>query len=384
MPNQTPQNGVKILYDPDKRRVSARVGEESAGGVSVVDIPFDWGRNTLVPMAGIGAVGTNEKFRRCGVASRMMQKAVEVSRELGYTVGGVSTGVTNVARRLYTRAGYVYLFAVDRFAKPVEKREPAQPPRDVTVRPYAGGDEQEILDLWRRCYADRDFFGGRTTHVQDWLALRAELLGNDPNSIWVAVRGGRIVGWTEYFYHWGNRENCTLLVEPCADLADIARSLLTRLETSMHAQGLKQFTFYASPPQATIGQALLDAGCQQQRSAVFNVAVFDLTGLLERLAPLYAARLRESAIDAWPECLRIAMGDETGEVQLPDGKPGSRIDLAGPYDTVVRVLCGRVSAWEAYLRGQLRIAGDVDRHDKLAIEAFLGQYPWYHPTRDRW
>jgi len=51
---------------------------------------------------------------------------------------------------------------------------------------------------------------------------------------------------------------------------------------------------------------------------------------------------------------------------------------------VVRVLCGRSSAWQEYLRGRLRIAGDLDPSANAVLDAFLGQYPWFHPRRDQW
>ncbi len=375
---------VQIRLDPEERRVWAWLGDKQIAGVTVEPIDFDWGRGTIVPMGGVAAVGTGEEHRRQGIAGRVMRRAVEFSREQGYPVGGVSTGYGNVARRLYTRGGYVYLFSVGQYEKAVARPEPAPPPGGVEVRPYRPGDEKGIIELWNRSYPAKDFFGGRPADASTWVARRIELLTTDPHSVWVAVRDGTVVGWGEYYFHWGKRERCAFLVDEDADGPDVARALLTRLERSLADAGLTQFVFDASRHQVQTRNSLLEAGCQRADGYVFHVAVFNLSELLNRLQPLYAKRLRGSQLDSWPGILQVDMGGQTAEVELPGGDAGNRVEMAGPYETVVRVLCGRSSAWQEYLRGRLRIAGDLDPSANAVLDAFLGQYPWFHPRRDQW
>ena len=375
---------VDIRIDRKEPRVQARAAGEVVGQVAVRPIELDWGGGTLVPMAGIGAVGTDERYRRQGLGRRMMQDAVELSRELGFAVGGVSTDIGNPARRLYTRSGYVYLFRVRDYGRPVGKPDPTSPPVGVEVRPYAPGDETGIAALWDRGYVERGFFGARVADVSDWLAQRRELLAADPQSVWVAARDGVVVGWAEYYRHWWDREKCAFLVDDLPDADDIARALLTRLECSLADAGLEMFAFAASRCQPRVRDVLLGLGCEPAGGWAFNVAVFDLAGLLARLQSLHAARLRAGGLDSWPGVLRIEMDDQTAETELPGGDEGRCIEVAGPYDPMVRILCGRVGAWEAYLRGHVGISCEQGVDARLVVDAFLGRYPWFHPRRDRW
>ena len=375
---------VDIRLDREKRQVQAWLDDKQIGRITVAPIDFDWGRGTIVPMGGIAGVGTEEAYRRIGIARRMMERAVAFSREQGYPVGGVSTGCSNVARRLYARSGYVHLFSIDQYEKPVGRPEPAPPPDGVAVRPYAAGDEAGILELSNRSYSGRDFFGGRPCDASEWVARRTALLTADPQSVWVAVRNGTVVGWAEYYFHWGERENCAFLVEESEETADVIRALLTRLERSLADAALTRFTFHASRHQTRVVDSLLKAGCRRSPGCVFQVAIFDLPDLLNRLRPLYVERLQSSELDEWPGVLRVTMGDQAAEIDLRGGAAGRRVEITGRYETIVRVLCGRDSAWQAYLRGHLRIADRVDQDDIRALNAILGQYPWYHPLRDRW
>ena len=374
----------EIRLDYEKTQIQAHVDEEQVGQITVLPIRFDWGRGTIVPLAGIVAVGTNQDHRRRGVAGRMMRRAVEFSREQKYCVGGVSTGYRNVARRLYTRAGYVYLYDVDQFDKPASRPEPAPVPDGVEIRPFVSGDEEGIVALWKRSYWANDFFGGSDTSAESWLALRTELLSADPRSVWVAVRDGAVCGWAEYYYFWFNREHCELLVEETDDAAEVARALLTRLERAVSDAGLTRFTFHASHYQPRVAKSLTDVGCRREDGFVFHIAIFDLSDLLRRLQPLYLKRLRSSQLGSWPGLLRVGMGEQAAEIELPGGDAGKHVEIAGPYETLVRVLCGCTSAWEEYLCSRLRISGDLGEDGSRVLDTYLGQYPWFNPQRDRW
>jgi hypothetical protein len=158
---------------------------------------------------------------------------------------------------------------------------------------------------------------------------------------------------------------------------------LTRLEGSLNNARLTHFTFYASHHQARTIASLREMGCEQNDGYVFCVAVFSLSDLLTYLQPLYVERLEKSGLESWPHVLRVDTGGQRAEIELPGGNAGGYVEVVGLYETIVRVLCGRSSAWEEYLRGHLRIEGDLDQDGRRMLNVLLGQYPWFHPLRDR-
>ena len=134
---------MSISYRVDDRTVQAYDGPDCVGRIAVPEIDFHWCDGLHVIMAGIGGVQTEKAYRGRGIASRMMEETRRFAITEGSVCSGISTNLGNVARRLYTRAGYTPLFEPGRFEKELHPGpEPDAP--GVTIRPYADGDEEEL------------------------------------------------------------------------------------------------------------------------------------------------------------------------------------------------------------------------------------------------
>ena len=142
-----------------------------------------------------------------------MRKATEYFRSREFVCGGVSTGATNFARRLYSRAGYEYVFSMYGFV-----REPrnvsSDMPSGVSIRRYESGDENRIANLRHREY--KSFFGCRKPDASRWLSMREGTLKEDPLSVALAIQNEEIVGYADYFQHWFNLA-CNICVIDCSD-----------------------------------------------------------------------------------------------------------------------------------------------------------------------
>ncbi|MCK5849895.1 MAG: GNAT family N-acetyltransferase, partial [Kiritimatiellae bacterium] len=296
-------------------------------------------------------------------------------------VGGVSTSYGNIARRLYTGHDFTFLFSTDFYKKNTGDQEPTLPPDGVEVRPYISGDAEGIVELKHAVYSDAGFFGSREWQSKRWLEQRTNA---DPEGLWVAVRGNRIIGWAEYFKWWTSKQTIDMVVEDDKDYSQICKALHTRVERAAHNNGIMELTADASYHQSKLVETLFDIGYYRAYRYAFHVAIFDLANLLERLKPLFDKELQASKFDSWPGVLRVEMDDSVAEIELEGGKKNTKICISGGYQSIVRMLCGRVGAWQGFLRNDLKITGDFDMSHQTLLNAYLGRRPWMHPARHRW
>ncbi len=150
------QQGLEIGMEGS--HVIARYGDERIGRICVPELRFQWCEATYVPMGGVAGVGTEKRFRQRGIARSMMQQAVAYARDRGCVCGGVSTGTANAARRLYSGAGYAYVFSMQGCVREPGRRR-VRLPQHIQIRGYEAGDEQALTQL--RCRIYGAFFGCR-------------------------------------------------------------------------------------------------------------------------------------------------------------------------------------------------------------------------------
>jgi hypothetical protein len=404
----------EILLDVSKRTVYAMDGEKKIGEIHVPHIELDWGYGVTVPMAGIAGVGTNEAYRKQGIASAMMQKAVEFSRNEGYAVGGVSTNNRNIARRLYSKSGYVFLFKIDILGKKLTAVANADMlPNSDKIRSYRAGDESGIVEVWQECYSLKGFFGARARTPSTWLSLRQNALKENPDCIQVVVENNAIVGYAGFYRHWMNIPHAEIVILPEYAFTWGA-GLINKIEQLAYRSGFEYLYFDVSPCQFIIRDILLKTGYVEEtgKSYVFQVAIFDIAKLLLQLRPLLEIRAQKAGLEYFPEKLVIETSGSVATAELKNGKPDSYLHMIADLPTLTAVLCGQMSAMEAYLRGLLNIKSNIDvfkpqksssvstePHEEWIdgkfilitrdygmsiLDAIFPQTGWLHPKYERW
>jgi len=370
---------TEIIYEVSGRRVAALADGEVIGHVYVPDITFHWGDGVFVPLAGIGGVMTDERFRRRGVASRMMKEAVELARRCGYGGSGVSTGMTNVARRLYSKAGYVHLFSMHRYSRRLEEAHLPAPPPGVTIRPYEERDLNGVLALIEQ--TERPFFGSRKKSPKRWKALRARSAGRAPALAFVAERGGRIVGFADRRVHW---EALTgeVFAEPGPDRFALGEALVAALERAAVRLGEQSLCFWATDCEDFPVRMLLNRGYELTTSRVFQFNILSLQRLMEQLEEALVRRAARLDTGLLPASIELRYNGEAGKVDL--GGPGQALELRASRDVVTNVICGIYSAWDAYLRGVMDIGPSLGPEQRRALEALFPAVPYHHPPNDWW
>ena len=361
-------------------RVVAKYRDEKIGHITVSEIDFQWCENTLVTMGGIGSVGTDERFRRCGIAGRMMKTAVAYSNLRGYVCGGVSTRIDNVARRLYSRAGYEHVFFIQSFARePRKLRHSASP--GTYIRCYRENDEHLITQLRLREYGG--FFGTRRPDASRWLAMRQSALKDDPESILFAIQDEEIVGYASYFKHWFGM-SCDICVTECGDRLGAGRALLHSIESRLAARECKLAVLSVTEDETFIREFLRTEGYRLDRERVFKVNILNLDGLLRNLAEALADRIRSSDMPDWTGTLRIEAESSYGVVGIGANPECYQLVLSASRQILTQVLCGRISGWEAYLRGHLNVTSRFDEDVPILLRALLPKVPCCHPIDEWW
>jgi GNAT superfamily N-acetyltransferase len=367
----------------EDRVVRALVDGSQVGRISVPDIDFHWGEGVFVSMAGIAGVGTDEEFRRRGIASKMMEEATAFARSKGYSCSGVSTNLSNNARRLYAKAGYIMLFKPGQFEKTITSSE-ATEESGVRIRRYETGDESELIGIFETVY--RSHYGHRKKTQARWKILRDKIRTEDPDFIFVAERNDEIVGWSGYFQQWFGpvSEICVL---PGEDFEVIARALLGRLETHLFEGGKADLGMWVPDDGGPIATLLAQSGYRFNEMRVFMLSILDLPGLLKALLPLFNKRI--DGQESWQGGLVIRTpsqqsGLNVGEaLRVYDGSaPDAEILL--PQDVLVKMLSGLMPAREAYLDGLLDVQPRMTPDLGALLNTLFPQVPMFHPADDLW
>jgi len=369
---------IKIVTEDN--RVLAECNDEVVGHITVPEIDFQWCQDTFVTMGGIGGVSTNEKFRRRGIAGNMMNTAVAYSKSKGYVCGGVSTGANNIARRLYSRAGYEYVFSMQGFARKPRSLQ-YERPLGTQIRGYRDNDEHLITQL--RCVEYGGFFGTRKLNASRWLATRQSTLKDDSESVLLAIQDGEIVGYASYFQHWFNIA-CDICVLECREQLEVGRMLLRALESRLVARKCNLAVFSATEDEPFIQKLLEIERYKPGRTRVFKVNILNLNGMLHRLANVFEARIRASSIPDWTGIFQIETQSDCGVVEIGSNPELYHLSLTTSEPTLTQVLCGRMSGWEAYLRGLLNVTSNCDEHTPILLQTLLPEVPCCHPIDEWW
>jgi len=372
------QASHEVQYVWSDRTVRAMCDGRKLGNITVPDIHLHWGAGVFVPVAGIAAVGTEETARRSGVGAGMMRQVLRFARAEGYTCSAVSTAHTNIARRLYARAGNVTLFSLHRFLRTLARRKPPAPPVGVTVRTFRKSDLASVLDLIRR--VERPFFGSARKIDREWRDLHFGK-GAPPVAAFVARREGRIVAFADRFKQWEDVLSGELFIDPSERAPSaIAALLLALLENAVLDAGETDLSFWATECETFLLRLLDTRGYRRGQSHVFMLNILDLDGLLDVLRPAFLGRAAALDRADLPSRLEFVAPEHAGGLDLPGDLPPISLETDRP--TLTRVLTGARSAWEAYLRGDLHIRPSATPSATAAVQTLLPVTPFHHPAND--
>ena len=381
--NEQPSiNGVEITFEDPT--VYAKVQGEMVGTVSVLDLNFQWAEGTYVKMAGIAGVHTDERLRRRGIASRMMNKAKRLIVERGYSCSSVSTGSFNFARRLYRKSGYITLFFLDDTVKQIQKPIPRpRKRRNFTLRSYEEGDEEAFVRIFQECYGG--FFGPRRKTTERWKEAREETLKADPESVTVAEVDGEIQGWAEYYKHWGAFAT-ELRVSSCKDRTAIAEALLSNLEEHLLSKGISEARFLTSPHDHFLRPFLEERGYAIRPYRVFMLSIIDLPKLITLLKPLLDRRLDKEP--PWRGNIRLKTASQSCILTVSDGislmESSQNVDLEVVTSDIelTRILSGVLDPLEAYLEASLDVKPSLTEATNTTLRKLFPLVPYFHPRED--
>ncbi len=92
-------------FDKDMALV-AEVDGKIVGHVMLMLREFKIGRETFVRFGGVANVSTMPEYRGRGIATRLMNKTIEVCREKGLSLSSLMTGYDGIAHGVYRKVGY--------------------------------------------------------------------------------------------------------------------------------------------------------------------------------------------------------------------------------------------------------------------------------------
>jgi hypothetical protein len=195
--------------------------------------------------------------------------------------------------------------------------------RQVTVRSYRPGDEQELAPLYNAHFAA--FVGPFRLSPEAWLAQWRPSWHNagleaDPEFVRVAERAGRLVGYVVADYR---DADYAVLQELCVAEdggGPVARALLEDVEAISRARGKPMVLSVLPCEDALVMGIERELGYEFDRGrSTFMTLVTDLARFLGELAPELERRLAASEFAAWQGEIEIRSGDLEAELHLRAG-----------------------------------------------------------------
>ena len=213
------------------------------GGVEPrVDIRFETPDGQVMALAfatgdGPVEVMVDPRFRRGGFGTRMVDAALS-DGETAFWAHGDLPGAAEIARKSGLVAERTLLILRKEFDGPVETEHV---PAGVTLRSFAAGDEDAIVAVNGRAFAN---------HPEQGAMDRADLdrrMSNewfDPGGLFVAERAGQIVG-----FHWtkiesGVGEVYVVGIDPDAQGGGLGKALTARGLRHLQGRGVPAVILY--------------------------------------------------------------------------------------------------------------------------------------------
>ncbi|MFA0780946.1 MAG: hypothetical protein RJAPGHWK_002469, partial [Candidatus Fervidibacter sp.] len=272
----------------------AEVDGKIVSHVWVAERPIFYRGQTVLPMGGIGGVGTLPEFRGQGLATLLLEDAIAYMNRKGHAISMLFTGINP----FYARLGWAD-FPEWRFKLTVRRIPPLEEtPSGYFVRPYEPDqDLPAVQALYRKHIAALHLSLPHVRPDAFWRDGHPQLLGLQVSHVVVAGMTGELVGYACAF----PTENGLRLSEfafdpahPCA-LEALAIALAQEAKAEGKEGVISGITSWLHPfPQKLA--ALTEATLYHEVFEGMMLRVNDLRRCLETAQPLMEATLQATGV----------------------------------------------------------------------------------------
>ncbi len=333
----------------------AEVDGKIVSHVWVAERPVFYRGQAILPMGGIGGVGTLPEYRGQGLATLLLEDAIAYMNRKGHAISMLFTGINP----FYARLGWAD-FPEWRFRLKVQRLpDKGQAPEGYFVRPCElDKDLPELQAIYRKhveklqlslCHARPDNF---------WLDGHPQYLGLKPSHVVVMGRGtrdeGRLVGYACAFATEQGIRLTEFAYDPEHPQAVVVLAIALAGEAKAEdKEGIIEGITPFMHPLPQILSSLTNATLWHQVSEHMMLRVNNLTQCLEIAQPLMEKTLAEvGAKDlSGSFCFSLSKPEQSAVLEVKSGKVRIRDNDAAEVTVIVtpREFCllffGVVSAW---------------------------------------
>lgn len=309
-------------FELDQIRV-AEVGGKIVSHVWVAERPVFYRGQTILPMGGIGGVGTLPEYRGRGLATLLLKDAIAYMESKGHAISMLFTGINP----FYARLGWAD-FPEWRFRLQVRRvPEESEMPENYFVRLCEiDKDLVHLRSIYRRhvqglqlslCHARPDSF---------WLDGHPQYLGLKPSHVVVKGRERReerVVGYVCAFPTEQGIKVSEFAYDPDHPLAVIALAVaLAREAGSRGKDGILEGITPFMHPLPQVLSSLTGATLWHQVTEHMMLRVNNLKQCLEIALPLMEKTLREAKADSLSGafCFSLSQPEQKAVLEVEKGK----------------------------------------------------------------
>lgn len=309
---------------------------------------------------GIGAVATDDDFRKQGLMAQTASASINAMRECGYDVS-ILFGIDD----FYHRFGYVRAWSDTTSFVNVADLPKEKPP--ARLHSFKKRLNPALLALYNKHYASTTGTAVRPTYAN------GDPWGEGVNGVYWVGADGTPVGYVLIKRH-GSRLTCT---EQCGDADEVLR-VLASLGRKWHCEDIE---FRVLPYDTEVAQRIRWGNCKIETTARRNgaalIVLLNLTSALTKMQDELSRRLQASPLAKWRGDLAIVGAEQAAMLHIRNGE----VTVVRPKDTqhalcgeaeIVQLLIGTDEPREVMAVSGITASGDAA---ELATVLFPNQHP---------
>lgn len=302
----------------------AEVDGKIVSHVWVAERPVFYRGKVILPMGGIGGVGTLPEYRRKGLATSLLQDAIAYMEHKGHAISMLFTGINPFYAKLGWADFPTWHFRLTLRRVPDERAMP----EGYTVRPCDLDDDLPSLQaIYRQHIKALQISLPHARPDAFWLDGHPQWLGLQPSHVVMMERGtsdeGRAVAYAcAVMTDRGVRLN-EFAFDPNHPLA--VQALAVALARDAKADGkegvVEGITPWLHPLPQTLA-ALTDATLRHEVGEGMMLRVVDLRRCLEAAQPMMEAKLRTAKANdlSGSFCFQLRQPEQAVTVEVRNGK----------------------------------------------------------------